>query len=124
MELANADDQSRIKIITSRIKAIQSGQLEDEADEDDIEGLQGEADELTSNISKRDKIIQGYKDARKWNIDNICKVSEERSIVNKSTSASLKAEDFVPTGVTGVFFFKKNLLIKNPTNFFYTFFIF
>ena len=101
MERANSDDASRIKIITARIKAIQSGQLEDEADADDIEGLRGEADELTENISKRNKKINGYKEARMWNIDNICKVKEERSIVNKVDSASLKAEDFLPTGETG-----------------------
>ena len=34
------------QIIMARIKAIQSGKLEDEADADDIEGLQGEADEV------------------------------------------------------------------------------
>ena len=34
------------QIIMARIKAIESGKLEDEADADDIEGLQGEADEV------------------------------------------------------------------------------
>lgn len=37
---------------------------------------------------------------RKWNIDNICKVAEERSDINSSESVSLKAADFAPTGKT------------------------
>ena len=37
---------------------------------------------------------------RKWNIDNICKVSEERSEFNSNQASSLKAEDYQPTGKT------------------------
>merc|ERR1719265_1179040 len=58
MEQATADDNARIKIITARITAIQSGKLDDEADADDIEGLQGEIDELRSNIDKRNQQIK------------------------------------------------------------------
>jgi hypothetical protein len=35
-----------------------------------------------------------------WNIDNICHVAEERSIVNDVKVSSLKADDFKPTGLT------------------------
>ena len=37
---------------------------------------------------------------RAWNIDNICHVAEERSIVNDATMSSLRAADFQPTGAT------------------------
>ena len=37
---------------------------------------------------------------RKWNIDNICKVAEERSEFNNNQASSLKAEDYQPTGKT------------------------
>lgn len=37
---------------------------------------------------------------RAWNIDNICHVAEERSIVNDVKVSSLKADDFKPTGLT------------------------
>ncbi len=47
------------------------------------------------------KRVDEIKERRKWNIDNICKTSEERTIVNqKAASTSLKADDFVPTGAT------------------------
>ena len=47
-------------------------------------------------------------DKRSWNIDNICKVKDEKSIVNKMESASLKAEDFKPTGQTEAMFNKRD----------------
>lgn len=37
---------------------------------------------------------------RSWNIDNICKVKEEKTLVNTSEAKSLKAADFQPTGFT------------------------
>jgi len=101
IERMNSDDLQRVKIITARIKAISNGELADEADSDDIEGLQGEADELNAKVDARNKKIAKYKEARMWNIDNICKVTEERSVVNQNTATSLKAEDFAPTGATG-----------------------
>lgn len=45
---------------------------------------------------------------RAWNIDNICKVKEERSVVNTASSTSLKAEDFAPTGATEKMFAKSD----------------
>lgn len=107
MERLTTDDLQRLKIIHARIKAIRSGELADEADVDDIEGLQGEADELTSKVADRNSKIAKYKEARMWNIDNICKVTEERSVLNQNTAMSLRAEDFTPTGATGfnLFFF-------------------
>ena len=74
MNRLTADDLSRVKIITAKVKAIQSGQLGDDGDVEDIEGLQGEADELTANIAKRSEKIAKYREARSWNIDNICQV--------------------------------------------------
>mgnify|MGYP003385495688 CR=1 FL=1 len=62
--------------------------------------LEGEANELQGKIDARNKKEYDYLERRKWNIDNICKVSEERSETNTYQSASLKAEDFVPTGKT------------------------
>lgn len=101
MEQATSDDSARIKIIDARIKAIRNGQLVDEADEGDIEGLQGEADELKANIAARNKKIAGFKESRSWNIDNICRVKDEKSIISNGTSTSLKADDFTPNGLTG-----------------------
>jgi cell division cycle protein 37 len=65
-----------------------------------MEALEGEANELQGKIDARVKKENEYMERRKWNIDNICKVSEERSATNDYKSASLKAEDFVPTGKT------------------------
>lgn len=101
MNRCTGDDKQRLKIIKARIEAIKSGKLDpDEASVDDIEGLQGEIDEINMNIAKRDKIIESYMKKRSWNIDNICKVKDEKSIVNKMESTSLKADDYAPTGHT------------------------
>jgi len=100
LKRSNSDDTARLNIINARLKSIASGQLEDEADADDKEALEGEADELKANISKRNKRMEDISEKRKWNIDNICVVKEEKSIVNTKEAVSLKADDYVPTGET------------------------
>ena len=97
----NAEDQSRLSIIKSRIKGLKSGQSTDEdAELEDMDALIGEADELEKHISLRNKRIEEINERRSWNADNICQTKEEKTIVNTQASSSLKADDFVPTGAT------------------------
>lgn len=68
----------------------------DEAEFEDIDSLRVEADELKASIAKRLVRIEEINEKRKWNIDNICKVKEEKTIVNKIESKSLAAKDIPP----------------------------
>ena len=106
IEKINNEDAARMKIIIARLNAIESLKKKKDADNDDAEfddedALKIELSELKSNTSLRLKRVEDIKERRKWNIDNICKTSEDRTIVNKKESApSLKADDFKPTGLT------------------------
>ena len=60
----------------------------------------GELLEIEGTISTRNAYIHQVNERRKWNIDNICKVTEEKTVLNKTLSNSLKAADFKPTGQT------------------------
>lgn len=79
---------------------MQSGLAEEDAEFEDIDALNGEKLELEGLIATRNTRITEIKERRAWNIDNICKVTEEKSVVNKTAPSSLKAEDFTPTGLT------------------------
>lgn len=98
----NEDDQRRLKIVNARIAGIESGKvIGEDAELEDIEGLQAEARELSGRIGERKKRAKEFTEKRAWNIDNICKTKEERTIVSTSAvSSSLRADDFEPTGAT------------------------
>ena len=95
----NTENQSRLSIINARLNGLKNGNVED-AEFEDIEALKCEADELEKLVAERNNRINEINERRKWNIDNICHVTEEKTIVNSSTTISLKAEDFQPTGLT------------------------
>ena len=97
----NAEGEARLSVIRARLNGLQSGQAEEDAEFEDVEALKCEAEEIELQISKKNKQIDEVMERRKWNIDNICKVVEEKTIVNKAdTAKSLRAEDFAPTGIT------------------------
>ncbi len=79
--MAKAD--LRIKEIS---KILQSIENNDDSDDEleDKDGLQAEMKELQkANQARQDKLDQ-YEKNKKWNIDNMCNVVEERTIVNPS----------------------------------------
>lgn len=100
MNKQNEEDGARVAIIKARLENLKTGQVDDESEFEDVEALNGELNELETKISTRNKIMTDIQQRRSWNIDNICKVKEERSFVNSNEAKSLKAEDFKPTGVT------------------------
>lgn len=97
LESQNSDDQSRLALLKSRLA--QLSQSNDEVD-DDSDALKGEIAEIEGAISSRNKYINDVRERRKWNIDNICKVSEEKTIIGNTVTSSLRAADFKPTGAT------------------------
>ena len=108
----NSEDQTRINIITARLNGIKSGQVDEDAEFEDLDALKDEREELLKNIEMRDKRVADIKERRLWNIDNICKVKEEKTIVNSPHIASLKADDYTPTGATEAVFAKRDKEIK------------
>jgi cell division cycle protein 37 len=99
LESQNSDDRNRLLILKSRLGQIMNTQDKDEI-EDDIDAVQGEINEIEKAISGRNKYISDVQERRKWNIDNICKVSEEKTIIGNTVTSSLRASDFKPTGAT------------------------
>ena len=87
------------RILTKQSKGIGSGGGEDgsdsDSDDDDLEdheGLQAELDELNEANKARQGKLDDYEKNKKWNVDNICHVVEERTIVNQKVDAKFNAE--------------------------------
>jgi cell division cycle protein 37 len=87
----NTEDQARIQLIQAQLRGVASGEGDD-AEFVDSEALEIELAELKGLVTGRLHRIEEIHEKRKWNIDNICKVKEEKTIVNKTSSVPLKAE--------------------------------
>jgi hypothetical protein len=99
-EQKNKIDQARINVIKSRLNRASSLTNKDANQDDaedaafeDTEALQIELDELEQHIHQRNLRIAEIHEKRQWNIDNICKVKDEKTIVNEIRSKPLKDED-------------------------------
>ena len=78
-----ATTQYRIKEIEQLLKKISSNNDDDSDDElEDIEGLEAELKELKQVNTSKEKKLDDYEKNKKWNVDNMCHVVEERTIVN------------------------------------------
>lgn len=94
-EEKNKQDQARINIIQARLKAASSaaaGDDDNDAQYEDLDALQIELNELQGHINQRNQRTLEIRERRKWNIDNICKVKDEKTIVNEIQPKSLKSE--------------------------------
>lgn len=99
-------NDQRIKVLEHDLNKIQGRKLinrgaskgddnsDDEDDLDDLEGLEAEVKELKSvNAVHRAKLDE-YEKNKKWNIDNMCHVVQEKTII----SANAGKRDFTPAG--------------------------
>lgn len=101
LESKNVQDNTRLRLIESKLKRFKSGQLGDDAEFEDFDALEVEIDELKHAIRARMDRIEEIQEKRKWNIDNICKTKEEKTIVNNAESTSLAAKDIPIPPTTG-----------------------
>jgi hypothetical protein len=107
LQQKTAEDESRLKIINAKINNIQmkinnkcgdkvndNNNEDDEEDleYDDIDALKIEKQEIELYIEQRTKRIYEINERRKWNIDNICKTKEEKTVVNTLKNTSLHAD--------------------------------
>lgn len=109
IEQKNKEDQARVNVIKSRLtrvtklsdQSLSNDEAEDAAFED-TEALLIEQEELQQQIDKRNKRIAEIKSKRQWNIDNICKVTEEKTIINSVQSKPLKADVTADTDIADI----------------------
>jgi len=95
----------RIEEITRTLASIKN--VDDSDDElEDVEGLEAELLSLQKHEKVRTERLDELEKNRKWNVDNMCKVVEERTIVNpkagesafSSSGYALPSEDADDTG--------------------------
>lgn len=89
-EKQNEIDNKRINVIQARLKGVNEADEDEDAAYEDTSALEVELKELQQHISGRNKRIEEIREKRKWNIDNICKVKEEKTIVNDLKAKPLK----------------------------------
>ena len=99
-------NEQRIKVLEHDLKKIQDGKLhirdvtrdgddsDDEGDLDDTEGLEAELKEMRALNAAHQAKLEEYEKHKKWNVDNLCHVVEEKTII----SANAGKRDFTPSG--------------------------
>lgn len=100
----------RIKEITKILSKASAGDDSDSDDDDleDLDGLQAEMNALQKANDDNQAKLDHYEKNKKWNVDNLCHVVEERTIVNKNvgeskfsdTGFALPSEEETATAVT------------------------
>jgi len=78
----------RIKILQRDLQKLDKRKAEDSDDDDDddlddTEAIKIEIDELRSQNAQRQATLDDYEKNKKWNVDNMFEVKDERTMVNK-----------------------------------------
>ncbi len=89
----------RIKMLERDLKKINKrkeddSDSDDDDDLDDTEAIKIEMDELRSQNAQRQSTLDEYEKNKKWNVDNMFEVKEERTMVNKNAAKT----NFTSTG--------------------------
>ena len=90
--------QQRLKVLEHELaKLSTTTQDADDDDDDDLgegEGIQAEMEELKKANAARQAKLDEYEKHQKWNVDNICHVTEERTVISKDAAKT----KFTPDG--------------------------
>ncbi|VEU45165.1 unnamed protein product [Pseudo-nitzschia multistriata] len=82
----------RLKMLERDMKKIVKRKAEDsdsdDDDLDDVEAIKIEMEELKSQNAQRQATLDEYEKNKKWNVDNMFEVKEERTMVNKNAAKS------------------------------------
>jgi len=80
----------RIKMLERDLKKIEKRKADDsDSDDDDLddtEAIKIEMEELRSQNAQRQKTLDDYEKNKKWNVDNMFEVKDERTMVNKDAA--------------------------------------
>ncbi|GMH56095.1 hypothetical protein TrST_g3030 [Triparma strigata] len=79
-------DQLRIDELTSRIEKMKGGNDGSDDELEDEEGMNAEIKELAKKQEERQAKLDHYEKNKKWNVDNMCTVTDEKTYVNPSAS--------------------------------------
>ena len=75
---------------------------DDDDDLDDTEAIRIEIDELKLQNENRQGKLDEYEKNKKWNVDNMCEVKEERTVINKSAGkTNYTKSGYAKSTVTG-----------------------
>mmetsp|Transcript_18424 Transcript_18424/g.38355 ORF Transcript_18424/g.38355 Transcript_18424/m.38355 type:complete len:427 (+) Transcript_18424:46-1326(+) len=81
---AMARDNLRIDELNRSIKNIEAGGEDGSDDElEDVDGMKAEIKELEEGNRKHQAKLDDYEKNKKWNVDNLCSVVDEKTYVNK-----------------------------------------
>jgi len=80
----NKGDSERLAEVKER--------LAEEEEEEDKEALEEEIKDLEASIAKRQKRLDEMEANKKWNVDNMCHVVEERTIVSNKSDTTKTSE--------------------------------
>lgn len=80
----NKGDEERLAEVRER--------LAEEEEEEDKEALEEEIKDLEASIAKRQKRLDEMEANKKWNVDNMCHVVEERTIVSNKSDTTKTSE--------------------------------
>jgi cell division cycle protein 37 len=81
----------RIKMLERDLQKIQRQKADDDDDDDDddlddTEAIKIEMEELRQQNMQRQATLDDYEKNKKWNVDNLSQVKEERTVVNKEAA--------------------------------------
>ena len=97
----------RIKMLERDLKKIikrkeEDSDSDDDDDLDDTEAIKIEIEELKSQNQARQAKLDDYEKNKKWNVDNMFEVKEERTVINKSAGkTNYTASGYAQSTVTG-----------------------
>lgn len=80
----NKGDGERIDELTQR--------LAEEEEEEDREALEEEIRDLERSIEKREERLADMEKNKKWNVDNMCHVVEERTVIGEKKDTTVTSE--------------------------------
>lgn len=84
LEAQNKSDSERLAEVKER--------LAEEEEEEDKEALEEEIKDIEASIAKRQKRLDEMEANKKWNVDNMCHVVEERTIVSNKSDTTKTSE--------------------------------
>jgi cell division cycle protein 37 len=88
----------RIKVLQHDLAKIAAAAADDDdSDDDDLddtEGIRAEIAELEKTLATHQTKLDEYAKHKKWNVDNLCQVKEERTLINPEAAKV----GFTPTG--------------------------
>lgn len=84
LDKANKQDQARIEELVTK--------MAEEDDDDDRDALEAEMHDLEQAISKREGRLAEMEKNKKWNVDNMCHVVEERTMIGSKKDTLTTAE--------------------------------